>query len=91
VWLADGSALHDRIGDGYTLLCLAGAPVGGPALGQAFAGYGAPFNVLELADARARDVYACDLLLLRPDLHVAWRGNRLPDDVAKLASTATGH
>ena len=27
VWLADGTALHDRIGDGYTLLRLAGAQV----------------------------------------------------------------
>jgi 2-polyprenyl-6-methoxyphenol hydroxylase-like FAD-dependent oxidoreductase len=90
VWLTDGSALHDRIGDGYTLLSLAGAARDAEAMKQAFAGYDAPFSVLELADARARDIYGCDLLLLRPDLHVAWRGNRLPDDVAKLAAVATG-
>jgi len=24
-------------------------------------------------------------------LHVVWRGNRLPDDPAKLAALATGH
>jgi len=90
VWLADGSALHDRIGDGYTLLCFDGEAEGGAALKQAFADYRAPFTVVELADSRARDVYGYDLLLLRPDLHVVWRGNRLPDDPARLAAVATG-
>ena len=31
------------------------------------------------------------LVLLRPDLHVAWRGDTLPDDVAALADRLTGH
>ena len=38
VWLADGAALHDRIGDGYTLLRLAGAQADSTALARAFAG-----------------------------------------------------
>jgi 2-polyprenyl-6-methoxyphenol hydroxylase-like FAD-dependent oxidoreductase len=91
VWLGDGTALHDRIGDGYTLLSLAGAQAGSAALARAFASYSAPFTVLEIADERPRDVYGYDLLLLRPDLHVVWRGNRLPDDPARLAALATGH
>ena len=33
VWLGDGSALHDRIGDGYTLLRLAGAQADSAPLG----------------------------------------------------------
>ena len=32
VWLADGTALHDRIGDGYTLLRLGGARANAAAL-----------------------------------------------------------
>ena len=39
-----------------------------------------------------RDVYGYDLLLLRPDLHVVWRGNRLSSvDPGQLAALATGH
>ena len=91
VWLADGTALHDRIGDGYTLLHLGGSPAGGKPLARAFASYGTPFTVLDIDEQRPRDVYGYDLLLLRPDLHVVWRGNRLPDDPAKLAALATGH
>jgi len=91
LWLSDGTALHDRIGDGYTLLRLAGALSGVAALAQAFAAYGAPFSVLDIAEEHPRDIYGYDLLLLRPDLHVVWRGNRLPDDPVKLAAVATGH
>ena len=76
VWLSDGVALHDRIGDGYTLLRLAGAQTDSTALARAFAVCGAPFAVLDIDEDRPRDVYCCDLLLLRPDLHVSWRGNR---------------
>ncbi len=89
VWLEGGAALHDRIGDGFTLLNFGGVP-GGEALQRAFARYGAPFTRLALNDEHARAVYGYDLLLLRPDLHVVWRGNRMPDDPAKLAAIATG-
>jgi len=90
VWLADGTALHDHIGDGYTLLRLGRSRADAAALPQGFASYGAPFTVLDIDDARPRDVYGHDLLLLRPDLHVVWRGNSLPD-AARLAALATGH
>ena len=90
-WLDDGTALHDRIGDGYTLLQLAGAQGDGATLARAFAGLSAPFSVLAIDDPRPRDIYGCDLLLVRPDLHVVWRGNRLPDDPAKMAALAAGH
>jgi len=91
VWLAEGKALHDCIGDGYTLLRLGGSDADGAALAQAFASYAAPFSVLDVKEQRPRDIYGYDLLLLRPDLHVVWRGNRLPDEPAKLAALATGH
>ena len=91
VWLDNGSALHDRIGDGYTLLRLGRAQEDAAPLANAFAALGAPFTLLDLDDERPRALYGCDLLLLRPDLHVAWRGNRLPDDPARLAAVATGH
>jgi 2-polyprenyl-6-methoxyphenol hydroxylase-like FAD-dependent oxidoreductase len=92
LWLKDKTAVQDRIGygGGYTLLRFAGTHDMAP-LGRAFAVYGAPFAVLELADERARDVYGRDLILVRPDLHVVWRGNAPPADPARLAALATGH
>jgi 2-polyprenyl-6-methoxyphenol hydroxylase-like FAD-dependent oxidoreductase len=91
VWLADGSAIQDRIGRGYTLVRLGGIKLDAAPLTRALAAFGAPFTVLDVPDDAARDLYGCDLLLLRPDLHIVWRGNRLPDDPARLAAIATGH
>ena len=91
VWLSDGAALHDRIGDGYTLMRFARMQTDTSPLEQGFTALGAPLTVLAIDEEQARDLYGYDLLLLRPDLHVVWRGNRLPDDVAKLAAMATGH
>ena len=62
VWLADGTALHDHIDDGYTLLCLGGVQVDNTALARAFASHAAPFTVLEIAEERPRDIYGYDLL-----------------------------
>ncbi len=39
----------------------------------------------------AREVYGFDLIVLRPDLHIVWRGNLLPADAAEIAAVATGH
>jgi 2-polyprenyl-6-methoxyphenol hydroxylase-like FAD-dependent oxidoreductase len=92
VWLKDATAAQDRIGygHGYTLLRFAGAHDASP-LGRAFAATGAPLAVLDLPDDRARDVYGYDLILVRPDLHVVWRGNAPPADPVRLAALATGH
>src|SRR5712691_5648770 len=91
VWLDDGSALQDRIGEGYTLLRLGGAQADASRLERAFGEIGAPFEVLDIPDAPVRDIYGYDLLLLRPDLHVVWRGNRAPDEPERLAKMATGY
>jgi hypothetical protein len=48
-------------------------------------------TVLDIPDAAARDLYQHDIILLRPDMHIVWRGNRLPDDAREIAATATGH
>jgi hypothetical protein len=93
VWLEDGTAMQDHIGydSGYTLLRLGGTQADTAALTKAFAAYRAPLRILDIADAGPREIYGYDLLLLRPDMHVAWRGNRLPGDPARVAAMATGH
>ena len=58
---------------------------------HAFAASGAPLQILDIPDERPRDIYGYDLLLLRPDMHVAWRGNAPPQDAEKLARAVTGN
>jgi hypothetical protein len=73
------------------LLRLGGGRADASALARAFAQIGAPFATLDLAGQAARDVYGYDLILVRPDLHVVWRGNAPPKNPEALAAMATGH
>jgi 2-polyprenyl-6-methoxyphenol hydroxylase-like FAD-dependent oxidoreductase len=78
-WLPDGRSLYDLLGSGFTLLRLAPTAATGAAQSAA-ADRGLPLRVLDLADqAGLRSLMAADLVLVRPDQHVAWRGDRLPD------------
>ena len=90
VWLDDGTPIQDRIADGYTILCLGRGAADTGGLERAIGAYGAPVNVLDVPDVAARELYQHDIILLRPDLHIVWRGNRL-DDFDGIAATATGH
>lgn len=90
VWRDDGTALHDAIGGGYTLLRLRGAD-GDPAALRRIFTLGAPLRIMDVPDAPVRAVYGRDWLLLRPDLHVVWRGDSLDEVPSALAAVATGH
>lgn len=94
VWLEDGPggrvSLFDRLGAGFTLLRLGpSAPAGLPIAAAARAA-GVPVRVLDVPDGDARDLYGRDLALLRPDQHVAWRGDRVPEDPAALVRAVVG-
>ena len=91
VWLKPGKlSVHDRIGDGFTLLRLGPVKADAAGLQQAFAAIGAPLAVLDIDEEAPRRVYGFDYLLVRPDLHVAWRGNALPREPDRLARIVTG-
>ena len=85
-----GSSLFDRLGTGFTLLRLGGRTPSSSALAEAAAQTRIPFKVLDCADDEARDLYGCDLALIRPDQHVAWRGNANPADAEHLIARTVG-
>jgi 2-polyprenyl-6-methoxyphenol hydroxylase-like FAD-dependent oxidoreductase len=91
VWLDDGTPIQDRIPDGYTILKLGTGKADPGALEQAIRARGAPVTVLDVPDRIARDIYGFDLILLRPDMHIVWRGNAAPENAAEIAAVATGH
>ena len=92
VWLKDGSALHDHIGKGYTLLRFDQGKADVSVLIKELSKIGAPLEVLSLDDPHAVEVYqGYQLFLLRPDLHIVWRGKQAPSDQVWLAQVATGH
>jgi 2-polyprenyl-6-methoxyphenol hydroxylase-like FAD-dependent oxidoreductase len=74
LWLGEGRSLFDAFGFEWTLLRLdPRADAGG--FERSARALGLPLTVLDLANAAARDLYAADLALIRPDQIVAWRGN----------------
>jgi 2-polyprenyl-6-methoxyphenol hydroxylase-like FAD-dependent oxidoreductase len=91
VWLDDDTALHDHLGPGYTLLRLGKTLVDTRDLERAFEELRAPLDTRSVDSERARDICGCDLVLVRPDLHVAWRGNKLPENAQAIAAVTVGH
>jgi 2-polyprenyl-6-methoxyphenol hydroxylase-like FAD-dependent oxidoreductase len=89
MWLDDGQALQDILGDDYTLLDLKG-DADTTAIESAFRARCAPLAVIRRDEPRVRGVYGASVFLLRPDLHIVWRGDGAPTDPAGLAARATG-
>ncbi|MFA5630650.1 MAG: FAD-dependent monooxygenase [Porticoccaceae bacterium] len=87
-WLDKDTAVYDAIGPGFALLKL--GTVDSAALEKAFADSAVPLKVLEIADSAIRKLYGRDLILVRPDLHVAWRGNAAPENPLDMVRTVTG-
>ncbi|MSQ49851.1 MAG: monooxygenase [Betaproteobacteria bacterium] len=87
--MAHRRSLFDRFGVGFTLLRFTDQ-TDGAALIAAAQRRGVPLEVVDVADADARDLYGRDLVLIRPDQHICWRGDRLPADCAALIAKAVG-
>jgi hypothetical protein len=84
VWLPDGTSIYDLLGDGFALLRLGLDASTGP-LSEAATVLGMPLRVVDLVHLpRLRALYAADLVLVRPDQHVAWRGSDVEDATALL-------
>jgi hypothetical protein len=49
-----------------------------------------PLELVPVAGQVFRKLYAADLVLVRPDQHVAWRGDRLPENGLALLDRARG-
>lgn len=79
LWLEDGSSLFDHFGAGFCLLNL-DASADTETLERAAATRNVPLKVLRLDNADARALYERALTLIRPDQHIAWRGDTLPAD-----------
>jgi 2-polyprenyl-6-methoxyphenol hydroxylase-like FAD-dependent oxidoreductase len=91
VWLDDGTPMQDCCPDGYTILKLGGTRADPSGLEQAMRSRGAPVTVREVPNRIAREIYGYDLILIRPDMHVVWRGRAPPEEPAEIAAIATGN
>jgi 2-polyprenyl-6-methoxyphenol hydroxylase-like FAD-dependent oxidoreductase len=91
IWVKPGVSINDLIGNTYAILRMGKNVEEVDALVTAFRQIGAPITVLDFPEDRFRQLYGVNYVLVRPDLHIAWRGNALPDDPTKVAAVATGY
>jgi hypothetical protein len=82
-------SLYDALGPEFTLLRLDPA-VDASAMIDAAQRRGVPLAVLDVRPADAADLDGHKLLLVRPDQHIAWRGNELPLDSLALIDRVRG-
>ncbi len=89
LWLRDGSSLYDHFGPGFTLLVADGDVGEASPLVEAARARDLPLHVIAPADTRLKGRYEARLALIRPDQHVAWRGDSLPPDADALLARVT--
>lgn len=74
-----GNSLFDRLGAGFTLLRIGSRAPDTSVIMAAAVHQNIPLKVLDVPDTDARDLYERDLVIIRPDQYVAWRGNNSTD------------
>ncbi|MFY1679631.1 MULTISPECIES: FAD-dependent monooxygenase [unclassified Streptomyces] len=87
-WDATTSTL-DLFGHGFVLLCFAEHP-GVDGVRRAFADRGVPLTPHRRAGGEVAALYERAFVLVRPDGHVAWRGDAPPHDPVALVDTVRG-
>lgn len=90
-WIEPGTSINDVIGRTFAVLRFGDGPDSPDALVSAFRRIGAPITVLDFPDERLRKLYGRRYILVRPDLHIVWRGDALPEAPEQLAALATGY
>jgi len=87
-WLGDGRSTLDLFGRGFVLLRFADADAA--ALEQAAKARGVPLAVVDVGEPAAADLYERRFVLVRPDGHVAWRGDAIPTNANVLIDRVRG-
>jgi 2-polyprenyl-6-methoxyphenol hydroxylase-like FAD-dependent oxidoreductase len=89
VWLKDNEALYDSFGCDFTLMKF-DPSVDTRGLEKAAATRGVPLKVLDVQSLEARNLYGRNLVLIRPDQHIAWRGDATPAEPDRLIDKVVG-
>jgi 2-polyprenyl-6-methoxyphenol hydroxylase-like FAD-dependent oxidoreductase len=88
-WVGPKTSTLDLFGRTFVLLSFR-RPDGRDAFERAFAARRVPLHTTVCADPEIARIYERAFVLVRPDGHVAWRGDTLPDDANPLVTTVCG-
>lgn len=82
-FMADGRSVLDLFGEGFVLLRFDIQALGADSLAAAAAVRGVPFRIEDISDTALAALYERSLILVRPDGHVAWRGDEVSVQMAE--------
>lgn len=89
VFLPDGEPLFDKLGLFFTLIAVGDGDTNGMEMAATEAGI--PLEVLRLERPDLLAIYQRNFILVRPDQHIAWRGDTMPQDCAGLLEQIAGN
>jgi hypothetical protein len=91
-WLGEGRSILDLFGRGFVLLQLGPDAPDGAAFESAATARGIPLKRVIVKAPTVAELYGRRLVLVRPDGHVAWRGDEVPprpaDEMARVSGVA---
>jgi hypothetical protein len=90
VWLDDGRSTLDLFGSRFVLLRLGPEAPDPSALARAATERKLPLQIVTLHEPEVLQRYGRRFILVRPDGHVAWRGDEMPADAATLVDCVRG-
>ena len=88
VWLKDGRSTLDLFGKSFVLLNFSGTKTS--TIADSAQRVGLPMEVVNIDEPKVREIYERDLVLVRPDGHVAWRGNVAPGNPSEIIDRIRG-
>jgi hypothetical protein len=90
VFLADGRSTLDFFRRGFVLLRFGADAPEAAAFVAAARSRGVPLEVVTVHEPAAASLYERKLVLVRPDGHVAWRGDEMPGDAGAVIDRVRG-
>jgi 2-polyprenyl-6-methoxyphenol hydroxylase-like FAD-dependent oxidoreductase len=89
-FLADGRSTLDLFGRGFTLLGFGADAAEAAPLLEAAKKRNLPLTFTAIAEPHIAALYERKFVLVRPDGHVAWRGDRMPEDALCVIDVVRG-
>jgi hypothetical protein len=90
VFIAPGLSTLDLFGRGFVLLRFGATPADVASLVKAAAERQILLTVRDIRNNEAATLYERRLVLVRPDGHVAWRGDEVPTNAAQVIDAVRG-
>ncbi|MEE2746598.1 MAG: FAD-dependent monooxygenase, partial [Pseudomonadota bacterium] len=91
-WIKEKYSLYDQLEEGFNLIYF--IKTDQEILSKFDATcrkLGIPFSLVEIREKGIRDLYGANYAIIRPDHHVAWRGNKIPANPGHVMKLLTGH